>query len=57
MGFSRRKFIECTCKSVSAITMASAFRRFGLMNAYAQTINDYKALVCEIGRASCRERV
>ena len=26
--------------------MASAFRRFGLMNAYAQSISDYKALVC-----------
>lgn len=46
MGFSRRRFIECTCKSVTAVTMASAFRRFGLMNAYAQTVSDYKALVC-----------
>lgn len=46
MGFSRRSFIECTCKSLSALTMASAFRRFGLMNAYAQGISDYKALVC-----------
>lgn len=46
MGFTRRGFIECTCKSVAALTMASAFRRFGLMNAYAQGISDYKALVC-----------
>jgi uncharacterized protein (DUF1501 family) len=46
MGFSRRRFIANSCKSISFLTMASAFRRFGLMNAYAQSINDYKALVC-----------
>ncbi|HJX83452.1 MAG TPA: DUF1501 domain-containing protein [Candidatus Angelobacter sp.] len=46
MTISRRKFIECTCKSVAALGLGSAFTRFGLLNAYATTINDYKALVC-----------
>lgn len=46
MGFSRRRFIECSCKSLAAVTAASYFRRFGMMNAYAQGVNDYKALVC-----------
>lgn len=46
MGFSRRRFVECTCKSVAAMSMASALRRFGMMNAYAQGVSDYKALVC-----------
>jgi uncharacterized protein (DUF1501 family) len=46
MTISRRKFIECTCKSVAALGLGSAFARFGLLNAYATTITDYKALVC-----------
>ncbi|MEO5936442.1 MAG: hypothetical protein ABIP81_04440, partial [Terriglobales bacterium] len=46
MGFSRRRFVECTCKTAGYLTMASALRRFGLMNAYAQGVSDYKALVC-----------
>lgn len=46
MKFDRRKFLECSCKTMSYLTMASALRRFGLMNAYAQTVSDYKALVC-----------
>src|SRR5258708_29971714 len=46
MTISRRKFIECKCKSVAALGLGSAFTRFGLLNAYATTINDYKALVC-----------
>lgn len=46
MATSRRKFIECTCKSIAAISLGSAFSRFGLLNAYAQAITDYKALVC-----------
>ena len=46
MGLSRRRFVECTCKSVAGLGMAHALRRFGLMNAYAQSITDYKALVC-----------
>ncbi len=46
MGFSRRRFVECTCKTAGYLTMASAFRRFGLMNAYAQGVSDYRALVC-----------
>src|SRR5215470_6280482 len=46
MATSRRKFIECTCKSIAALGLGSAFSRFGLLNAYAQTVTDYKALVC-----------
>jgi len=46
MATSRRKFIECTCKSIAALGLGSAFSRFGLLNAYAQAITDYKALVC-----------
>jgi uncharacterized protein (DUF1501 family) len=46
MGFSRRRFVECTCKSVAALGMASSLRKFGLMSAYAQSVSDYKALVC-----------
>ena len=46
MATSRRKFIECTCKSIAALGLGSAFTRFGLLNAYAQGITDYKALVC-----------
>jgi uncharacterized protein (DUF1501 family) len=46
MATSRRKFIECTCKSIAALGLGSAFSRFGLVNAYAQAITDYKALVC-----------
>jgi uncharacterized protein (DUF1501 family) len=46
MGFSRRRFIECSCKTAGYLTMAHALRRFGLMNAYAQGVEDYKALVC-----------
>ena len=46
MATSRRKFIECTCKSVAALGLGSAFSRFGLVNAYAQSITDYKAMVC-----------
>ena len=46
MTISRRKFVECTCKSLAALGLGSAFSRFGLMNAYAQTLNDYKAMVC-----------
>src|SRR5882672_9617255 len=46
MSISRRKFVECTCKSVAALGLGSAFTRFGVLNAYALPINDYKALVC-----------
>ncbi|HLJ88075.1 MAG TPA: DUF1501 domain-containing protein [Candidatus Angelobacter sp.] len=46
MTISRRKFIECTCKSVVALGAGSAFTRFGTLNAYAQAVTDYKALVC-----------
>src|SRR5258708_30941219 len=46
MTISRRKFIECTCKSVAALGLGSAFTRFGLLDAYALPVADYKALVC-----------
>ncbi|HEY1264053.1 MAG TPA: DUF1501 domain-containing protein [Terriglobales bacterium] len=46
MAWSRRDFLKRSCCTAAAgFTMAS-FSRFGLMNAFAQTAQDYKALVC-----------
>ncbi|MEO6119630.1 MAG: DUF1501 domain-containing protein [Terriglobales bacterium] len=44
--FTRRQAVQCLCTSAGYLTMAHALRRFGLMNAYAQDVSDYKALVC-----------
>jgi uncharacterized protein (DUF1501 family) len=46
MGFSRREFARITCRSVVTLGAAAAFRRFGFLNALAQSAPDYKALVC-----------
>lgn len=46
MGFSRRRFVECSCKSLAAVGATHFLRKFGMMNAYAQGVSDYKALVC-----------
>ena len=44
MGFSRRSFIQLA--SLAAAGSALGLRPFGVMNALAQTSQDYKALVC-----------
>jgi uncharacterized protein (DUF1501 family) len=44
MGSSRRSFIKYA--SLAAAGNAAGLRPFGLLNAYAQTVTDYKALVC-----------
>jgi uncharacterized protein (DUF1501 family) len=43
---TRRDFIRRTCCSAAALGLASSFSRFGLMNALAQSTNEYRALVC-----------
>jgi uncharacterized protein (DUF1501 family) len=43
---SRRDFVKRTCCSAAAGMAAASFGRLGLMNAYAQSSADYKALVC-----------
>jgi len=46
MAFSRRDFLKRTCCTTAAGFAAASFNRFGLVNALAQTAQDYKALVC-----------
>jgi uncharacterized protein (DUF1501 family) len=46
MAFSRRDFLKRTCCSAAAGFAAASFNRFGLVNALAQSAQDYKALVC-----------
>src|SRR5262245_19207064 len=46
MAFSRRDFLKRSCCAAAAGVAAASFSRFGLMNAYAQSASDYKALVC-----------
>ncbi len=46
MSYSRRSFLQLTCRSVMALGGAAAFSRFGALNALAQSAPDYKALVC-----------
>jgi uncharacterized protein (DUF1501 family) len=43
---SRRGFLRTTCCSAAAGVAAASFGRLGLVNALAQTSQDYKALVC-----------
>ncbi len=43
---SRRGFLKTTCCTAAAGVAAASFSRFGLVNALAQTQQDYKALVC-----------
>ena len=46
MTWSRRDFLRRTCCMTAAGFAAASFNRFGLVNALAQTPQDYKALVC-----------
>ena len=46
MSWSRRDFLKRTCCTAAAGMAAASFSRLGLMNAMAQTAQDYKALVC-----------
>jgi uncharacterized protein (DUF1501 family) len=46
MALSRRDFIRMSCCSAAAAAFMSGVGKFGLINAYAQTASDYKALVC-----------
>jgi uncharacterized protein (DUF1501 family) len=46
MAFSRRDFLKRTCCGAAAGMAAASFNRFGLVNALAQSAQDYKALVC-----------
>lgn len=46
MAFSRRDFLKRTCCTAAAAFSAASFQRFGLVNALAQSAQDYKALVC-----------
>ena len=43
---SRRGFLRTTCCTAAAGVAAASFGRRGLVNALAQTSQDYKALVC-----------
>jgi uncharacterized protein (DUF1501 family) len=46
MAFSRRDFLKRACCTAAAGFAAASFNRFGLVNALAQSAQDYKALVC-----------
>src|SRR5216683_3804560 len=46
MAFSRRDFLKKTCCTAAAGFAAASFDKFGLVNALAQSAQDYKALVC-----------
>jgi uncharacterized protein (DUF1501 family) len=46
MAFSRRDFLKRTCCTAAAGFASASFNRFGLVNALAQSAQDYKALVC-----------
>jgi uncharacterized protein (DUF1501 family) len=46
MAFSRRDFLKRTCCTAAAGFAAASFNRFGMVNALAQSAQDYKALVC-----------
>jgi uncharacterized protein (DUF1501 family) len=43
---SRRDFLKLGCRTISTLGAAAAFGQAGLVSARAQTVNDYKALVC-----------
>jgi uncharacterized protein (DUF1501 family) len=43
---SRRDFLRYSCGTLSSLGAAAAFGQAGLVSAFAQTGNDYKALVC-----------
>src|SRR6185312_3875407 len=43
---SRRDFLRRTCCTASAVGLAGAFGRLGVIDALAQAVGGYKALVC-----------
>ena len=45
MAFSRRDFLKRSCCTAAAGFAAASFNRFGMVNALAQSAQDYKALV------------
>lgn len=46
MSLNRRDFIRMSCCSAAAAAFLSGAGKFGLVQAYAQSASDYKALVC-----------
>ncbi len=46
MSHSRRRFLSLTCRSLTALAGTALFSRFGVLNAFAQSAPDYKALIC-----------
>ncbi len=47
MAHSRREFIrQAGCGVLSTAALIAGIKRFGLVNAHAQSATDYKALVC-----------
>ena len=46
MSISRRDFVRLSCCSAAAAAFMTGVGKFGLINAYAQGVSDYKALVC-----------
>jgi uncharacterized protein (DUF1501 family) len=46
MSVSRRQFVRMSCCSAAAAAFVSGVGNFGLINAFAQGVSDYKALVC-----------
>ena len=46
MSQSRRKFLSLTCRSLVTLGGGALFHRFAFLNAFAQGVPDYKALVC-----------
>ena len=46
MSLSRRSFVRMSCCSAAAAAFMSGVGKFGMINAYAQGVSDYKALVC-----------
>jgi len=43
---NRRKFLTNTCKTCSAMAAAAAFSKLGMIDAYAQSVSGFQALVC-----------
>jgi len=43
---NRRKFLKTTCKACSAMAAAAAFSKLGMIDAYAQGVSGFQALVC-----------
>jgi uncharacterized protein (DUF1501 family) len=46
MSVSRREFVRLSCCSAAAAVFVTGIGNFGLINAFAQGVSHYKALVC-----------